>query len=101
MRASATTATDIARATDDDDDDDDDVSNDARTRVGDRIPDATRAARVVVVDECALVVARMRTARARPRVKSRHDRDGYSFDASHARARVSRVSRPTAWTWPS
>jgi len=57
----------MARATDDADDDDDDVSNDARTRAEDRFPDATRAARVVVVDECAVVVARMRTARARAR----------------------------------
>ena len=97
-RTSATTAVATARATDDDDDD---GSNDARTRARDRVADETRAARVVV-DACAVGVARMRTAR-----------DAFESDVSErsgrlrvrrvtrARARVSRVSRPTAWTWPS
>ncbi len=98
-RTSATTAVATARATDDDDDD---GSNDARTRARDRAADETRAARVVVVDARAVGVARMRTAR-----------DAFESDVSErsgrlrvrrvtrARARVSRVSRPTAWTWPS
>mgnify|MGYP004408677549 FL=1 len=95
----ATTAVDTARATDDADDD---VSNDARTRARDRAMDETRAVRVVVVDARAVGVARMRTAR-----------DAFESDVSErsgrlrvrrvtrARARVSRVSRRTGWTWPS
>ena len=75
---------DIARATDDDDDD---GSNDARTRARDRVADETRAARVVVVDACAVGVARMRTAR-----------DAFESDVSErsGRLRVRRVTRARA-----